>query len=65
MKRDWGSRYIDYIGKVIDKNHTVPIFTPSHKFISQDTVHFTKAGAQYFAYLFEQDLKHIFSEVNN
>lgn len=65
MKKEFSGRYIDYIGKVIDENQMVPVFTPSHKFISQDTRHFTKAGAQYFAYLFEQDLEHIFANTNN
>ena len=63
MKKKWGSKYIDYIGKVINENHTVPVFTPSQKFISQDCRHFTKAGAQYFAYLFQEDLDQIIKNV--
>ncbi|MCD4665359.1 MAG: acyltransferase [Bacteroidales bacterium] len=63
MLQEWGDRYIDYIGKVIDDNKTVPVFTPSHQFISQDCRHFTKAGAQYYAQLFEHDLTSIFSKV--
>lgn len=64
LKKEWGDKYIDLIGKVIDEKHTVPVFTPTHKFISQDTIHFTKAGAQYFAYLLKNDLGHIFAKVN-
>ena len=62
MLQDWGSRYIDLIGKVIDDNQTVPVFTPFHQFISNDCRHFTKAGAQYYAQLFEHELTSIFSK---
>lgn len=65
MKEVWGVKYIDYIGKVIDKNQMVPVFTPSNQFISQDCRHFTKAGALYFAQLFENELASIFVNVRN
>jgi len=60
MAQQWGARYIDYIGKVIDENQTVPVFTPSNQFISQDCRHLTKAGAQYYSQLFDKDLAYIF-----
>lgn len=60
MKEVWREKYIDYIEKVIDKNQKVPVFTPSKKFISQDCRHFTKAGALYFAQLFDKELVLIF-----
>lgn len=56
MRQEWGDRYINYIGKVIDHDPKVPVFTPDNKFISHDNRHFTKAGAQYFAKLLENDL---------
>ncbi len=59
MKVVWKNRYIDYIGKVIDETGMVPVFTPSGQFISQDCRHFTKAGALYFAHLFENELAFI------
>jgi peptidoglycan/LPS O-acetylase OafA/YrhL len=65
LRIEWGDKYIDYIGKVIDQNLTVPVFTPSHKFISQDCRHFTKAGAQYFAQLFENELTSIFNNAKS
>jgi hypothetical protein len=34
----------------------VPVFTPSRKFISEDCRHLTRAGAQYFAQLFDAEL---------
>ncbi|MBI1337654.1 MAG: acyltransferase family protein [Phycisphaera sp.] len=55
----WGDHYIDIIDKVIDDKMTVPIFTPDHRFISQDCRHFTRAGAEYFARLFTPELDHI------
>ncbi len=63
MLQEWGDRYIDLIEKVIDDNQTVPIFTPTNQFISQDCRHFTKAGAQYYAHLLEHDLAAIFNKV--
>ena len=60
LSQEWGSRYIDLISKVIDKDNTVPVFTNEKLFISQDCRHFTEAGAVYFAYLFEDTLSIIF-----
>jgi peptidoglycan/LPS O-acetylase OafA/YrhL len=51
-----GDRYIDLMGRVTDAAGTVPVFTPDCKFISQDTRHFTRAGATYFAELFTMDI---------
>jgi peptidoglycan/LPS O-acetylase OafA/YrhL len=57
LKRLWGSKYIDFIDKVIDKNEMVPVFTPTKLFISQDTRHFTRGGAEYYSILFDDFLK--------
>ena len=62
MDSEWGDRYLNLVEKVLANDNTVPIFTPSRHFISQDCRHFTKSGAQYFASLFEQDLAPIFAE---
>lgn len=53
LKVEWKEKYIDLINPIIDKNLTVPVFTPECKFISQDCRHLTKAGAKYFAILIE------------
>jgi peptidoglycan/LPS O-acetylase OafA/YrhL len=39
--------YVDLLSLLDDKSHsgTVPVFTPEHKFISQDRKHLTSAGA--------------------
>jgi len=65
LSDDWGVRYLDYIAKIISEDKTVPVFTPNNKFISQDTEHFTKAGAQYFSQLFESELTSIFNNAKN
>lgn len=53
LKAEWNEKYIDLISPIIDKHSTVPVFTPDCKFISQDCRHLTKAGANYFATLIE------------
>jgi len=52
-KKQWGNKFIDLIGLVIDKEQTIPIFTDDCKFISQDCEHLTKAGSVYFAKLLQ------------
>lgn len=59
LKKDWGNRFIDLIGMNIDKDGTVPVFTPQCQFISQDGRHLTQAGAIYFAQ--QLDLDRIFN----
>lgn len=53
LKMDWGNRYIDLIGLISDGKGDVLVYTPDCKFISQDTMHFTRFGASYFAGLLE------------
>jgi hypothetical protein len=59
LKSIWGEQYIDLIEIVSDPSGKVLVFTPDLKFISQDTVHFTKYGAIYFANLLEEKLLNI------
>ncbi len=59
LKNEWGNRYIDLIGMIIDKNDTVPIFTKDKKFISQDCRHLTEAGAKFFTYFIDENLQSI------
>jgi hypothetical protein len=59
MRREWGDKYVDYIDKIISQDNTVPVFTPSGKFISQDCRHLTRAGAQYFAEVFDKEIGQI------
>jgi hypothetical protein len=62
LGKEWGDRYLDLIGKLIDNQRTVPVFTPSEQFISQDCRHLTKAGARYYAQLFDLELSSIFGD---
>jgi hypothetical protein len=55
LKTEWGKRYVDLIGLVVDKDNKVPVFTPDCKFISQDCSHLTEAGAKLFASLVDFD----------
>lgn len=57
FKNEWGERYIDLLEFVINKDGKVLIFTPNGKFISQDTRHFTKFGALFFANLLDPKLR--------
>jgi len=59
LKEQWGKNFVDLIGYVVDSDNTVPVFTHDRKFISQDCLHLTKAGAQYFAKLLENDKEFI------
>ena len=61
MKNIWKNRYINYIDHIIDVNQTVPVFTPTQKFISQDCRHLTQAGAIFFADIFEEKINTIFN----
>ena len=53
MKEEYGDRYLDLIGLVLDADGTVPVFTPDHHFVSQDCRHFSKGGAIWFGQLID------------
>ena len=65
LKRLWGDRLISYLDKVLDDDGTMPVFTTSKQFISQDCRHLTQMGARYFADLFKDELKTIFDAHDN
>jgi peptidoglycan/LPS O-acetylase OafA/YrhL len=49
--------FVDLLGLLADADGRVPVFTPDHKLISQDTMHLTKAGAKFVGQiLFEHPL---------
>lgn len=49
MKNEWKEKYIDLLGMSLAKNGEVIAFSPKHKFMSQDTRHLTRGGAEYYA----------------
>jgi len=59
LKKEWGEKYIDLIGLIADPEGKVLVFTPDGKFLSQDTVHFTKFGAMFFARLLDAKMREI------
>jgi len=59
LKKEWDKRYIDLIDLVADSEGKVLVFSPDGKFLSQDTVHFTKFGAMFFARLLNSRFREI------
>ena len=54
MKQKYGDNFVDLLSYVEKGNGYVRIFTPEHKFISQDCRHLTQYGAQYYAKALDQ-----------
>ena len=52
MSQSWGDRYIDIMGLTLLDDNTMPVFDSECQYISQDGLHFTRAGAAYHAELF-------------
>ena len=48
-KQDWGDHYIDFMGMATNDSGRIRVFTPDGKFISQDCIHLTQAGARWYA----------------
>lgn len=63
LKKEWGIRYIDLIDLISDSEGRVLVFSPDGKFISQDTLHFTKFGAIFFAQLLDAKFREIMNLV--
>jgi len=59
LKKERGEKYIDLIGLIDDSEGKVLVFSPDGKFLSQDTVHFTKYGAMFFARLLDSKFRDI------
>lgn len=59
LKKVLVEKYIDLICLIADHEGRVLVFTPDGKFISQDTVHFTKFGAMFFAQLLDYRFREI------
>jgi len=51
LKKSWGKNYVDFVALSLNKSGHIPLFTPEHKYISQDGNHFTESGAKHFAKL--------------
>lgn len=55
----YGNHYIDLLELVRRSDGTVCVFTDDYKFISQDCMHLTQAGAQYYARLLKNRCKSV------
>ncbi|MBQ8207798.1 MAG: acyltransferase [Clostridia bacterium] len=49
LKSAYGDHFIDMITPVMNEDGTIRVFSSDNRFISQDCLHLTKAGAQYYA----------------
>ncbi len=60
----WGKHYIDVLELLIDENNKIQVFTPQGDFISFDTEHATKKGAEYIGKIIleKTSLKNIFKK---
>ena len=50
MKREWKDKYIDLLAlSLVSNDGSVVVFSQDGKYMSQDTRHLSKGGAEYFA----------------
>jgi len=63
LAEEWGDRYIDLIKMVIDEEGKVPVFSDKCMFMSQDCRHLTKAGAQAYADIINNDSNFMIAKV--
>ena len=54
-KEHWGEHYIDLIKPALTDSNHIRVFTPDHKYISQDCKHLTQAGAKWYASVLNLD----------
>ena len=49
LREEWQDRYVDFLSLAAQSDGRVPVFTPSHEFITYDGSHLTPFGARYYA----------------
>ncbi len=59
LQHEWGASYISLITPVINEDGKIRIFDGNGKFISQDTVHLTRAGAKFYATILATEIERI------
>jgi len=57
LQTEWNTNYISLISPIIDKEGKIRIFDDNGKFISQDTVHLTKAGAIFYSIILRKKIE--------
>lgn len=65
LSEEWGDRYIDLIKMVADEDGKVPVFSDKCMFMSQDCRHLTKAGAEAYAAIINQDPNFVLAQMLN
>lgn len=61
-KKQWGKYYIDFLTPVLTKEGRVKVFTPNNKYIAPDGEHLCRAGALWYASVF--NLERIFNTIS-
>jgi peptidoglycan/LPS O-acetylase OafA/YrhL len=56
LAESWGDRYIDIMNLSLLEDNEMPVFDSNCQFLSQDGLHFSKAGAIHYANLFSDTL---------
>lgn len=54
-KQKYGERYIDMLSVVLASDSRVKVFTDDQKFISNDCIHLSQAGAKYYSSALDLD----------
>lgn len=49
LKKEWNSKYIDLLSLALTDDENVVVFSQNNKYMSQDTRHLSKGGAEYYA----------------
>jgi hypothetical protein len=57
LKKEWNTNYVSLIEPVANDSGQIRIFNKDGKFLSQDTLHLTKAGAVFYATILNTKLK--------
>ena len=57
LQEEWGANYISLIKPIMNEQGEIRIFDDHGKFISQDTIHLTKAGAIFYSQILSDTIK--------
>lgn len=63
LKSEWGNRYVSLLQPLLNEDNEIQIFTDEGLFISQDTLHLTKAGAIFYAEILEKKIMNILNTI--
>lgn len=55
LRKEWQDQYVDLLSLTMRPDHSIPVFTPDHHFITYDGMHLTPAGTCYYSLLLKSD----------